>query len=108
MRPRRFTPDTQRVTTSDLVSRGPRIAAGAIAFVVPWLLVAMGSPLYTEHAGRTTLGLWLAMLVASGLSTLGGSESSRRRIGRAALSGTLLGGCLFVLTFGLVVLIAPV
>ena len=73
--------------------------------MVPWLLVAMGSPQYTENAGRGTLTVWAIGLVVGGVCTLGGGMS--RRVGLAVLSGTLAGAGLFVLVFGLVVLIAP-
>jgi hypothetical protein len=106
MRQRPPPPHTHDVTTTALVQRAPRMTSGVIAFVGPWLLVAMGSPLYTEHAGRGMLTLWAVGLVVGGICALGGAMS--RRVGLAVLSGTLAGAGLFVLVFGLVVLIAPV
>jgi hypothetical protein len=86
-------------------SRAPRIATAAIAFVIPWLLLAMGSPFYVENWIAPTLGLWLTGVMA-GVSLIFGPKT--RQFGGSIVIGTLLGGGLFVLLFGLLVFIAPV
>lgn len=80
------------------------IAAGLIAFIVPWLAVAMASPLYTTRWGQVALGLWVLGLAAGGVCAVGGDRF--RRIGVAIIAGTA-GGCfLFVITFATVLLTA--
>ena len=83
-----------------------RFASGAVAFVVPWLLLAMGSPFYTEGWIGLTLGLWLVGLTIGGVLWICGPKP--RRVGGNLVVGVLVGGCLFVLLFGLVVFMAPV
>jgi hypothetical protein len=62
----------------------------------------MGSPFYIENWIPPTLGYRLVGFVAGGLLGLGGSKS--RQVGASILAGTFLGGGLFVLLFGLLVL----
>jgi hypothetical protein len=99
-------PDTERVTSATEKSRAQRLVTGAVAFVVPWFLLAMGSPFYTQNWMRLTLGLWFVGLTAGGLLWLGGSRS--RQIGGDLAVGVFRGGCLFVLLFALLLVIAPV
>jgi hypothetical protein len=97
--------DTERVDSRTKQTRGPHTATAAVAFVVPWFLLAMGSPFYIENWIFPTLVLWLAGLIGGVLLTLG---KKPRPIGRGVVAGTLVGSGAFVLLFGLLVLIAPV
>jgi len=96
--------DTPSVTTGTGLARGPQITAALVAFVGPWLLLAMASPLYSTRWLPLTLLLWVLGIATGAVCTMGRQES--RRVGVAVLVGTLLGCALFVLIFGVVLFTA--
>jgi hypothetical protein len=74
-------------------------------FVIPWFLLAMGSPLYVDNWILPTLVLWLIGVIAGVLAMV---SATTRPIGHSIVVGALLGAGLFVLLFGLLVFIAPI